>query len=58
MTTTENYTTYAQDTDITFILQDTFKDNIIVSTEVIGFYYGKPDGKLNGEYKGKLKAEY
>ena len=48
MITTENYTTYAEDTDITFILQDTFIDNIIVSTEVIGFYYGKPDGKKKG----------
>lgn len=40
----EIYTTYAQDTDITFILKDTYNEsNTLIKTEVVGFYYGTPN---------------
>lgn len=35
--------TYAQSTDITFVLKHTYKDNQIVATECIGWYHGEPD---------------
>lgn len=54
----EIYTTYAPDTDITFIMCDTYDGEDIKSTEVVGFYYGVPDEKLTEMYIGKVKATY
>lgn len=54
------YTTYAPDTDMTFILQDIMEevDGDIQSTECVGFYFGEPDDEATKEFIGKLKAEY
>lgn len=46
-------TTYAPDTDMTFILDDQ-EDSV----SVVGFYYGKPERSLTEAYVGKLKAEF
>ena len=54
----EIYTTYAEDTDITFIMEDIWKDDELISTEVKGFYYGRPDEEATKEFYGKLKAEF
>lgn len=57
--TGEICTAYAPDTDMTFIMQDVhgeYGENI--STECVGWYYGRPDETLTAEYTGKLKAEY
>ena len=52
-------TTYAPDTDMTFILQEISDENGgNISTECVGWYYGRPDEDLTTEYIGKLKAEY
>ena len=51
------YTTYAADTDITFILVDTRTDDDL-KTEVKGFYYGKEERELTEKYIGHLVAEY
>ena len=50
------YATYAPDTDITFIMCETFGDENIMSMEVVGWYFGEPDEELTGAYIGKLKA--
>lgn len=61
---TKIYTTYAPDTDITFIMKDTYEytrdktNTFLASTEVIGFYFGEPDESNTAEYTGKLKAEF
>ena len=55
---TEIYTAYAETTDMTFIMCDTYNGDDLVSTEVIGFYYGMPEVNLTNEYIGNLKAEY
>lgn len=56
---TENlYTVYAPDADITFIMLDTFDEDSIESTEVVGWYFGEPDEEATKLYTGKLKAEY
>lgn len=47
---TKIYTTYAQDTDITFILQDLTSGNTLLSTQVIGFYYGTPNAQDTKQY--------
>lgn len=52
------YTTYSTETDMTFILLDTLKDNKVVSTEVKGFYFGEKDSSKTKEYYGKLKADF
>lgn len=52
------YTTYALSTDITFIMVDTFIDNLFYSTECVGWYYGEEDEKLNYHFTGKLKATF
>lgn len=58
----EIYTTYAESTDMTFILQDKLViENGCVearSTEVIGWYFGEPALTLTAKYAGQLKAEY
>lgn len=56
---TEIYTTYAQDTDITFIMEDIYnKDNELISTEVKGFYYGEPTEENTEKFYGGLKAAF
>jgi hypothetical protein len=52
------YTTYSTETDMTFILLDTLKDNKVISTEVKGFYFGGEDSSKTKEYYGKLKADF
>jgi hypothetical protein len=52
------YTTYAPDTDITFIMKDVQYDEGYVSTEVMGWYFGKEDEKSTKIYSGSLKAYY
>ena len=58
MTTTEIYTTYTPETDMTFIMKDIYKNGEIISTEVKGFYYGGATEENTEEFYGKLKAEY
>ena len=58
MRTTEIITTYAPDTDITFILIETYQNEDPISTEVVGFYYGQPNEEDTERYIGNLKAEY
>ena len=55
---TEIYTTYAPDTDTTFILEDVWNGEDLVSTEVKGFYYGAPNEDDTKEFYGGLKAEF
>ena len=52
------YTTYAEDSDITFIMEDCIIDDRYVTTEVKGFYYGKPNKESTENFYGKLSAEY
>lgn len=55
----EVYTSYSSETDMTTIFEDRFtNDGNIASTEVKGFYFGKPTQELTKEYYGKTKAEY
>ena len=62
-TRVERYTAYAQDSDMTFIMEDTyFTDDegteILKSTEVKGFYFGAPDNEHTEMAIGQLKAEF
>ena len=51
------YTTYAEDTDTTFIMEDVCdNDGDLISTEVKGFYYGKPNEEDTKLFYGDLKA--
>lgn len=54
----EIYTTYAPDTDITFIMEDVWNGEELVSMEVKGFYFGEPDEDGTKEFYGGLKAEF
>ena len=49
---------YSPSYDITFIMEETYKDGEIISSEVKGFYYGEPDEESTEYFNGKLKAEY
>ena len=45
--------------DMSFIFRDVENESgDLVSTEVIGFYFGEPSEELTAFYAGKLKAEY
>lgn len=55
---TEIYTFYSNDSDLTFIMEDTYKGDMLVSTEVKGFYFGEPKDKYTKEYYGELKADF
>lgn len=59
------YTVYATESDLTFIMQDAYEisygdngeyEELLRSTEVIGFHYGAPD--THSTENPKLKAEY
>ena len=53
------YCAYAPEFDMTFIMKD-IGHNLprLISTEVIGWYYGRPDDEATQKFTGKLKAEY
>lgn len=55
---TEIYTAYAPNTDMTFIMQDTYEGDEIKATECIGWYHGEPDDKSTKTFIGKLKATF
>lgn len=52
------YTTYAPDTDTTFIMEDTERSDGTTETRVMGFYYGSPNDEDTERYYGSLKAVY
>ena len=54
----EVYTVYSVDSDLTFIMEDTYKGDDLISTEVKGFYFGKPKEKFTKEYYGEIKADF
>lgn len=62
MIKSEIISAYSPDTDMTFIIKETTKEENgeekYVSTEVIDFYYGSPHEDYNELYQGRLKAEY
>lgn len=55
---TEIYTVYSNDSDITFIMENTYSGDDLVSTEVKGFYFGEPEDELTKNYYGELKANF
>lgn len=54
----EIYTLYSAEGDMTFIMEDTYVNGEIVSTEMKGFYCGEPETAATKQYYGGLKAEY
>lgn len=50
---TKIITAYAEDNDMTFILEETDR-----YTAVVGFYYGCPNERDTQEYYGKIIANY
>lgn len=58
MTTNERYTVFAKEGDMTFIMQDTYKNGEYISTECIGFHYGEPCENSIKVFSGKLKAKF
>lgn len=54
------YGVYAENADITFIMEDTFNNEELKSTEVVGFVYGNEEENMDvlNRFKGKLKAEF
>lgn len=54
----EKYTTYAPDTDINFIMIDTYENGEIISTECVGWYHGDENEEDTEYFTGKLKGVY
>lgn len=55
------YCVYSEKSDITFIMEDKMnstQERDCISTEVIGFYYGKPNIEDMELYMGNLKAVF
>lgn len=54
------YGVYASTADITYIMEDTFIDGEVKSTEVVGFIYGNEEDNTDvlKQFTGKLKAEF
>lgn len=50
------YECYSSDGDMTFIMEDIWDNDELVSTEVKGFYFGEPNEKCTEIFYGKLKA--
>lgn len=54
------YHTYSQESDMTFILEDTMNmdTEALVKVEIKGFYYGEPSDDLTEKYYGELVVEF
>jgi len=52
------YTVYAKEDDLTFIMEDTYKDDVVISKEVKGFYFGEPQEEFTKDYYGEIKADF
>ena len=52
------YTVYAPNNDMTFIMEDTYNNNEVISTECVGWYLGEPNDEATQKFIGKLKAEF
>lgn len=50
------YGVYASGEDMTFIIEDTWENDKLISTEVKGFYFGKPNETGTKTFYGNLKA--
>jgi hypothetical protein len=50
--------TYSSETDMTFIVEDVYKGDTLLSTEVKGFYFGEPNEESKSQFLGNLKAEF
>lgn len=57
-TTTKVYQGYSDELDITTIFEDTLIADEVVSTEIKGFYYGRPDNEGLESFYGKSKATF
>lgn len=57
---TSIFTVYSKEADITTIFKDTTRcsNGSMVSTEVIGFYFGAPNEEDTERFTGSLKATY
>lgn len=49
---------YSADGDITYVHKEIYIGTELKSSEVIGFYYGKPDIELTKIYMNRIKAEF
>lgn len=60
ITTTEIFGAYSEHHDLTTIFKDTYRcaNSTLVSTEVIGFYFGAPCDKDTETFSNSLKAVY
>lgn len=54
----EKYSIYQKNYDITFIMIDTLFDDLVFSTECVGWYHGEPTKEDNELFTGKLKATF
>lgn len=60
ITSTNVYTAYSKEVDMTTIFREVTRrsNNTLVSTEVIGFYFGEPNEEDTAIFMGSLKATY
>lgn len=49
---------YSKETDLTTILMSVYGGSKVISTEVVGFYFGEPSTENDTLYKGSLKAAF
>lgn len=54
------YSVYSEEGDMTFIMEDIIDktNESFISSEVKGFYFGRPSNKDDQYFYGKLKATY
>ena len=57
---TKIYTIYSEEANMTFIMEDTYDTDqeLLISTEVKGFYYGDPDDEATKIFYGEVKTEF
>lgn len=54
----EVYGVYHEEQDITFIMEDTLENDVCISTELKGFYYGPSNMEDTKTFYGKMKADF
>jgi hypothetical protein len=54
------YPVYCEHEDLTFVMREEYDSctGEVVTLEVTGFYYGRPDSSSTKEFNGKRKATF
>lgn len=54
----ERRTVYSEESDISTVFEDIYEDDYLISSTIVGWYFGRPNAEYDEEYVGKLTAMF